>query len=172
MNHDVSEHSARLHTETDAYLLLEELRWGSAGPQACPKCEAAGRQYFLNPRQGLSRRTRTGTQSARRIWKCGHCRRQYSVLIGTIFQGTRISLRIWLLVILELCTSKNPASAWQISRRYGITHEAAVHLVHRIEEAMRFDPVARLTGGTGRPDGTRVSGRRRAGSLCGESGIP
>jgi hypothetical protein len=52
--------AAQLRSELDAYLLLEELRCGSNGPEACPKCGAAGRQYFLNPANGASRKTRTG----------------------------------------------------------------------------------------------------------------
>ncbi len=98
---------AQLRSELDAYLLLGELRWGLDGPEACPKCGAAGRQYFLNPAIGASRKTRTGKASERRVWKCGHCRNQYSVLVGTIFHGTKISIRTWLLVLFEFCSAKN-----------------------------------------------------------------
>jgi uncharacterized Zn finger protein (UPF0148 family) len=38
--------SARVRTEAEAYLLLEELRWGATGtPEACPKCGGMGRCY-------------------------------------------------------------------------------------------------------------------------------
>jgi transposase-like protein len=132
-----------LRTEADAYLLLENLRWGGA-PDACPKCGAVGRCYFLNPANGSSRKTRTGSTSERRVWKCGHCKRQFSVLTDTIFHGTKISIRTWLLVIFEFVASKNSVAAWEISRKYEITNESAWHMLHRIREAMKREPVAGL----------------------------
>jgi transposase-like protein len=63
----------RLRTEHDAYLLLEEMRWGEQ--QVCPHCSSI--------------------------------RKQFSVLTGTIFHGTKIPLRIWLLVIFDACSAKN-----------------------------------------------------------------
>jgi transposase-like protein len=146
-----------LRSEMDAYLLLEELRWGG-DPESCPKCGAVGRQYFLNPKNGASRKTRTGKQSERRVWKCGHCRKQYSVLTDTIFHGTKISIRTWLLVIFEVCSSKNSVSAWEISRKYEITNETAWHMIHRIREAMKMEPVAGLLGGAVQVDETWIGG--------------
>src|SRR6185437_10410675 len=110
--------AARLTSEYAAYLLLEELRWPNGEPECCPHCATIGRQYFLNPANGASRKTRTGRDSERRVWKCGHCRKQYSVLTGTVFHGTKISIRTWLLVALEMCASKNGVSAREIERKY------------------------------------------------------
>ncbi|MCW2538282.1 MAG: putative transposase for insertion sequence element [Frankiales bacterium] len=147
-----------LKSELDAYVLLEDLRWGTEGPEACPKCGAVGRQYFLNPANGASRKTRTGNASERRVWKCGHCRKQYSVLTDTIFHGTKISIRTWLLVIFEVCSSKNSVSAWEISRKYEITNESAWHMLHRIREAMKMEPLAGLLGGAVQVDETWIGG--------------
>ncbi|MGI8664719.1 MAG: IS1595 family transposase [Jatrophihabitans sp.] len=147
-----------LRSELDAYLMLEDLRWGENGPESCPKCGAVGRQYFLNPANGASRKTRTGRESERRVWKCGHCRKQYSVLTDTIFHGTKISIRTWLLVIFEFCASKNSASAWEVSRKYEVTNETAWHMLHRIREAMKFEPVAGLFGGAVQVDETWIGG--------------
>jgi hypothetical protein len=146
-----------LRSELDAYLLLEDLRWGGA-PEACPKCGAVGRQYFLNPANGASRKTRTGAKTERRVWKCGHCRKQYSVLTDTIFHGTKISIRTWLMVIFEFCASKNSISAWEISRKYEVTNESAWHMLHRIREATKMEPLAGLLGGAVQVDETWVGG--------------
>ncbi|MDP9397528.1 MAG: transposase [Actinomycetota bacterium] len=73
---------AQVPTEADAYLLLERLRWNGK-PDACPHCGGMDRCYYLAPRNGsTSRKTRTGSLSQRRVWKCGHCRKQFSVLTG------------------------------------------------------------------------------------------
>lgn len=151
----------RLQTEADAYLMLEELRWGGS-PDACPKCGGMGRCYFLAPEDGTTgRKTRTGANTQRRVWKCGHCRKQFSVLTDTIFHGTKISIRVWLLVIFEFCSAKNSVSAWEISRKYSITNESAWHMLHRIREATKREPVAGLLSGTVVADETWIGGKPR-----------
>ncbi|MDT4893274.1 MAG: hypothetical protein QOE97_2309 [Pseudonocardiales bacterium] len=147
----------RLKTETDAYLMLEDLRWGGA-PEACPKCGGVGRCSYLTPKNGTTRKTRTGSQSARRVWFCGHCRRQFSVLTNTVFHGTRIPIRTWLLVMFELCAAKNSISADEVARKYEIHVESAWHLLHRLREGMRMEPVAGLLGGAVQVDESWLGG--------------
>ena len=149
--------TARLQTEADAYRLLEDLRW-SGHPSTCPHCGGTDRCYFLNPSNGVSRKTRTGSASQRRVWKCGHCRKQFSVLTGTIFHGTKIPLRTWLLVVLEMCASKHGVAAREIERKYDLTAKSAWFMLHRIREAMRREPLASLLTGTVVADETWVGG--------------
>jgi len=149
----------RLQTEADAYLMLEELRWDGQ-PPACPKCGEVGKTYYMAPRDGtLSRSTRTGSRSQRRVWKCRGCRQQFSVLTDTIFHGTKISIRTWVLVIFEFVSSKNSVSAWEISRKYEITNESAWHMLHRIREATKFEPLAGLWSGSMQADETWIGGK-------------
>lgn len=150
--------SARVTTEAEAYLLLEELRWGGQ-PAACPHCGGVNRCYYLNPTNGVSRSTRTGAKSQRRVWKCGHCRKQFSVLTGTIFHGTKIPVRTWLLVIFEMCAAKNGVSAREIERKYELTAKTAWFMLHRIREAMKRDPLAGLLRGTVIADETWIGGK-------------
>jgi transposase-like protein len=147
----------RIQTETDAYLLLEELRWGGA-PDACPHCGEVGRCYFLNPENGSTRATRTGSRSARRVWKCGGCRKQFSVLTNTIFHGTKVSIRTWLFVVVEMCSAKNGVSAREIERKYDVTAKTAWFMLHRIREAMKLEPLAGLLSGTVQADETWIGG--------------
>jgi transposase-like protein len=93
------------------------------------------------------------------VWRCRGCKKQFSVLTDTIFHGTKISVRTWLLVIFEVCASKNSVSAWEISRKYSITNESAWHMLHRIREAMKRDPVAGLLSGTVIADETWIGGQ-------------
>ena len=53
-----------------------------------------------------TRKTRTGSSSERRVWKCRDCRKQFTVLTGTIFHGTKIPIRTWLLVIFDVCSAR------------------------------------------------------------------
>src|SRR5437660_411422 len=97
----------RIPTEAAAYEFLEELRWSDK--PICPHCGSARRPYFLTPRNGSSRKTRTGSESERRVWKCAEtkCRKQFSVLTGTVFHGSKIPVRTWIFVVFEMCASKN-----------------------------------------------------------------
>ena len=70
-----------------------DLGWNGQRPTACPHRGGMDRLYFLKPSNGVWRKTRTGSASERRVWKCGHCRKQFSVPTGTIFHGTKIPLR-------------------------------------------------------------------------------
>jgi transposase-like protein len=159
-------------TEVDAYLMLEDLRWGGE-PDACPKCGTIGETYLIRIKDGKStRKTRTGSLSPRRVWRCRSCNRQFSVLTDTIFHGTKISIRTWLFVIFEVCAAKNSVSAWEISRKYSITNESAWHMLHRIREAMKREPLAALLRGTivadetwigGNPKNRHASGKDRPG---------
>lgn len=137
-----------IQTEADAYLYMEKLRWN--GTPVCPHCGSEHVSY-IRPLDGVSRRTRTGTTSQRRVWKCQSCpnRKQFSVLTGTVFHGTKIPVKVWLFVIFEMCASKNGVSAREIERKYDLTTKTAWFMRHRIREAMKRDPLAGLLGGTG-----------------------
>lgn len=148
--------TARVQTEADAYLLLEELRWN--GQVVCPHCGGADRCFYLTPDNGISRKTRTGSLSQRRVWKCGDCRKQFSVLTGTIFHGSKVPVRTWLFVIFEMCASKNGVSAREIERKYDLTAKTAWFLLHRIREAMKREPLAGLLSGTVVADETWIGG--------------
>ncbi len=122
-----------LRTEAEAYEFVEKLRW--KGHPVCPHC-GSDRVFFLTPK-GEGRKTRTGKVSERRVWKCGACRKQFSALTGTIFHGTKVELRIWLMVLVEMCANKNGMAAREIEHKYGVSPKTAWFMAHRIREAMR-----------------------------------
>jgi len=148
---------AQVPTEADAYKLLESLRWENG--VVCPHCGSVAAHYFLKPRNQEGRKTRTGAVSQRRVWKCKECRKQFSVLTGTIFHGTKIPVRTWLMVVFEMCASKNGVAAREIERKYDVTPKSAWFMVHRIREAMRRDPLAGLLAGTVVADETWIGGK-------------
>src|SRR5690349_23448343 len=86
----------RIRTDAEAYLFLEELRWH--GNPVCPHCDSLG-ATFIRPTNGVSRKTAGGTMSERRLWRCAGCRKQFSVTTGTVMHASKVSLRIWVLVI-------------------------------------------------------------------------
>ena len=117
-----------------AYLYLEKLRWPKQ--PVCPHCGSINDHYFLTPK-GEGRKTRTGSISARRVWSCKDCRKQFSVTTGTIFHGTRVSLRVWIFVLFEMAANKNGIAAREIERKYGVAPKTAWLMTQKIREAMR-----------------------------------
>jgi transposase-like protein len=157
MSTNLLELADRLRTEADAYEYLEELRW--AGSPYCPHCGSVRKHYFLKPANGSSRKTTRGKDSERRVWKCADCRKQFTVLNGTIFHGSKIPVRKWLLVIFDMASAKNGMSAREIERKYGLASKSAWFIAHRIREAMKREPIAGLLSGRVVADETWYGGK-------------
>jgi len=147
--------SDRLRTEADAWEFLEELRWPN-GP-ICPNCHGSD-VYLIVPKNGVSRRTVSGSMSQRRTWNCRPCRRQFSATTDTMMHGTRLPLRTWVMVFFEMASSKNGVSACEIERKYGLCCRTAWFLMHRIREAMKSDALVATMRGTIVADETYIGG--------------
>jgi transposase-like protein len=95
----------------------------------------------LTPEDGAEgRKSRTGAVSQRRVWKCSACRKQFSVTTGSIFHGSKIPLRTWLLVLLEMVSSKNGVASRELERKCGLTPKSARFMSQRFREAMKRRP--------------------------------
>lgn len=80
------------------------------------------------------------------------------MLTGTIFHGTKIPVRTWLVVIFEMCASKNGVADREIERKYDLMPKSAWFMTHRIREAMKREPLAGLLGGAVQVDETWIGG--------------
>jgi transposase-like protein len=126
---------------------LESLRWPN-GP-VCPHCGDSERKHYL-----LKNKTR-------KLWKCAACRKQFTVTIGTIFEGTHIPLNKWLLAFYLLCSSKKGMSAHQLHRMLGVTYKSAWFMTHRIRYAMEQPAFQERLTGVVEVDETYVGGKVR-----------
>lgn len=142
--------------EGAAYQFLESIRWPD-GP-ICPHCKGT-KAYFLQPKG--DRYTRTGHATPRRVWKCAACRKQFSVLIGTIFEDSRIPVSKWLLAMHMLCSAKNGVAARELARTLEVTVKSAWFMAHRLRYAMTQLPLTELLSGTVEADETYIGGRPR-----------
>ncbi|MCU1463385.1 MAG: putative transposase for insertion sequence element [Acidimicrobiales bacterium] len=145
--------------EEAAYELLEELRWPT-GP-ICSHC-GHDKAYFLTPKDPAGRVSGPhGKRSVRRVWKCAKCRKQFSVLTDTIFQGTKIKLTDWLTVMVLVSSAKNGISGREVERLIGVTPETAWFMLHRLREAMRRESVLAPLSGVVVADETYIGGVER-----------
>lgn len=154
----ISKIAKTLSDEAAAWDFVEKMRWSNG--VVCPHCGAIDNAYFLEPQSG-ERITSTGKKSYRRVWKCGACREQFSVLVGTIFEDSKIPLSKWLLAIHEMCADKNGISSCELARKLDITQKSAWHLGHRIRYAMQRAPLVEKLKGTIEADETYFGGEAK-----------
>jgi transposase-like protein len=143
----------RFHDPEVAREHLEAIRWPD-GP-VCPHCGACDRIGKLN-----------GKAHRRGVYECGHCRDQFTVTVGTVFERSKVSLDKWLFAATLMMSSKKGVSSKQIERMVGVTYKTAWFMTHRLREAMKPNSNGLLgsLGGTveadetfiGRKPGTKV----------------
>lgn len=156
---NLSELPRYMSDDSEAWLLLERLRWN--GTPVCPHCGTADdKHYFIAARSGV-RITKAGNQSFRRVWKCRDkdCRRQFSVLIGTVFEDSKVPVSKWLFALYLFAAAKNAISAKELQRQLGVTYPTAWHMLHRLRAAAGRDPLAPLMSGTVVVDETFYGGK-------------
>jgi transposase-like protein len=144
--------------EAGAYLLLESIRWPD-GP-ICPHCGTVDDAHYMEPK-GEGRKDRHGKIQQRRLWRCHSCKKQFSVLVNTIFGDSHIPLGKWLMGFHEICSAKNGISAHELSRKLEITVKSGWFMAHRIRYAMARQPLSDLLSGTVEVDETYMGGKPR-----------
>jgi transposase-like protein len=128
---------------------LESVQWPN-GP-VCPHC-------------GCSEAYKMSGGSVRNgLWKCKECRKQFTVTVGTIFQGSHIPLNKWLYAVYLMCKSKKSISTNQLHRDLEIAYKSAWFMTHRIREAMSNESDTGMFDGVVEADETYVGGKTRGG---------
>jgi transposase-like protein len=106
--------------EDNAFDLVKSMRWPD-GHVACPRC-GSDKAYFL---------------AKYRLWKCGGCKKQFSLKIGTVMEDSPIGLDKWLSAFWLIVNAKNGISSYEIHRALGVTQKTAWFLLHRVRLAMQ-----------------------------------
>lgn len=128
-----------LHDEEAAHEFLEGVLWG---PQVtCLHC--GGVDKITKVKANSEKRIRVG------LWRCGDCKKQFTVKVGTVFEASKVKLHIWLQAVVLMTQSKKGISAHQLHRTLGVTYKTAWFMGHRIREAMRSGDLAPFGAGGG-----------------------
>lgn len=126
---------------------VARLRW--PGGPVCPRCGGREHSYLRT----------------RRLWKCRTCGRQFSVKVGTLFEGSPIGLDKWLAAIWMIANSKDEVSSYEIQQTIGVTQKTAWSMMRRVRLAMQTGAFDSLSGKAG-IDGNFTGGEPiEAGSL-------
>lgn len=119
---------------------IASMRWAD-GIAICPICES----------------NQTSFLSTRKIWKCKGCKKQFSVKVGTILEGSNIGLNKWICAVWMITNCKNGVSSYEIHRAIGVTQKTAWFMLHRIRVAMQNGSIEKLSG-TVEADETFIGG--------------
>ena len=138
---DLEELELNFSTEKACRKYLFELRWPNGF--RCPAC--GGSEVWV---------------LADELLKCRNCGRKTSVIVGTVFEGTRKPLVTWFRMIWWMVGQKNGASALGLKRMLGLgSYETAWTWLHKLRRAMVRPGQDRLTG-TVQVDETFIGGAK------------
>ena len=73
---------------------------------------------------------------ARKLFQCQACRHQASLTSGSLFEHTKLPLRIWFLALYFISQAKTGLSALALKRHLGVSYPTAWALHHKINRAM------------------------------------
>lgn len=139
--------------EDEAREMLEQIRWN--GTPVCPHCKST-EAYKLTPKGNTKTSVRKG------VYACKACKKQFTVTVGTIFEGSRIKIADWLMGFYLVASSKKGFSAHQLHRTLGVTYKTAWFMAHRIRFAMTQEPLSSmLMTGTVEADETYIGGKEK-----------
>jgi len=129
----------RFATDEQCRAYLAALRWPEGF--VCPGC--GGRRVWPAQRGRLI---------------CAACRRQATVTAGTIFQDSRLPLRLWCRALWQVTSQKNGASALGLQRVLGLgSYQTAWTVLHKLRRAMVRPGRDKLSGRV-EVDETQVGG--------------
>jgi transposase-like protein len=133
------------NTQAKCVAYLEKVRWH--GKPICPHCKSDK----ITPRALIPKhpagRKRIHEEQPRNVplYHCNGCNKDFTVLMGTIFEGSKIPLQKWFLLITLMVNAKKGISAAQISRDLDITYKSAWFSAMRVRCAM-LDQADMLNG--------------------------
>lgn len=96
-------------------------RWGDN--PICPHCDHSKIYKFSDGKR----------------FKCAKCRKQFTVRVGTIFEGSNISFRKWFAAICLIVNHKKGISSYQLARDVRVTQRTAWFMLQRIRRDLGLD---------------------------------
>lgn len=153
-----------LHHMSDDELtdLLKTLRWGDPTQEVCAHCGSIDQHYARRRRRRTSRRPSSQyLEPANPTWQCKHCQGVFSITSGTLFDGTKLSLRTIVTAVVVVLGPGNGFAALALSVVLGLPYKSAFLLHHRIQEAMAADQPQTPFAGIVQMDGAYFCGKPR-----------
>src|SRR3954471_2676736 len=139
---DFLEFNARFGTDEQCGKYLIKARWPDGF-----RCDGCGHGHAYTLRTRL-------------VYECVACRKQHSLLAGTIFEQTKTALARWFLAIYLVTSSKGGIAAAELQRQLGFgSYQTAWSWLHKLRKAM-VRPDREPLAGRVEADETYVGGPR------------
>lgn len=126
---------------------LEKMRWNNE--PACPHCGVM--EHYVLKKKG----------EFNGMYKCKNCKERYTVTIGTMFEGSHISLRKWFIAIYIFWSHKKGISSHQLGKDLGITQKSAWFMLGRIRFAEKSKTIAKKIEGAVMADESFFGGKNK-----------
>lgn len=112
-----------LPTDAACREYLELQRWG--GVPTCPHCDVVDANHYKLKTKG----------EFKGMYKCKACKERFTVTVGTMFEGSPISMRKWFIACYIFSAHKKGISSHQLARDLGVTQKTAWFMLHRLRMA-------------------------------------
>lgn len=116
-------------TEKQCIKYLEKLRWNNK--PVCPRCKKNDKTYKF---------AKTG------LYACGHCRREFGIRKGTIFEDSPLALVKWFLAFYLEISSAKGISSCELAKQIGTTQKSAWFILQRIRWALKNKTIEKMQG--------------------------
>lgn len=137
----------RYGTEQKCEDAVFEMRWPEGF--VCPRCASKDSTGF-----------RRGRQPYQQCCGCGY---QCSLIVGTMFEATKLPLTRWFMALQLITQAKNGIAALELMRQLQVSYPTAWLIKHKIMEAMRISEVDRQLSGRVEMDDAYLGGQRSGG---------
>ena len=111
----------KFKTQKECIEFLEKRRWKNE--VECPYCKSS--KTSIHNEEGRTSRH-----------QCQSCQKSFSVLVGTIFEASKLPLVKWFMAIALIIEAKKGISSLQLSRHLDVTYKTAWFLSHKIRKAL------------------------------------
>jgi transposase-like protein len=125
---------------------LEQQRWGVNGQNRyCPHCGDMKTYKFASGK----------------LYKCSGCRKQFTVTVGTVFEGSHVPLHKWFWAVFLNTSLKKGISSIQLSKYLEITQKTAWFMLQRIRYGLEQHGDAGLLSNIVEVDETYIGGKEK-----------
>lgn len=144
---NILEMLTKLPDEKSCREYVEHMRW--SGKPRCVHCKCK-KVYKLNIKGEFNG-----------LYKCAMCRKRFTVKVGTIFEGSHISLQKWLYAIFIFTSHKKGISSHQLAKDLSLTQKSAWFMLGRIRLALEPPKVHVKFTGVSTVDESFVGGKNK-----------
>jgi transposase len=115
----------------DAACLDKLVEWLYPNGIFCPKCEKITKHHRAKTRPSYC---------------CQFCGRHEHPMVGTIFEDSATSLKLWFYAMYLMASTRCGISAKQLERELGVTYKCAWRIFHKIRSMLDEDDGPKLSG--------------------------